>query len=134
MLRGASKDVLNEIERNLHDALGVTRNVMLNPKLVPGGGAVEMEIACRLQEYSNTVEGVMQWPFKALASAIEVIPRTLAQNCGADVVRTMTELRARHASATAVTDGGLYQGIDGNIGKIVDMRTANIWDPISVKL
>lgn len=52
MLRGASKDVLNEIERNLHDALGVARNVMLNPKLVPGGGAVEMELACRLQEYS----------------------------------------------------------------------------------
>ncbi len=101
MLRGASKDVLNEIERNLHDALGVTRNVMLNPKLVPGGGAVEMELACRLQEYSNTVESVMQWPFKALASAIEVIPRTLAQNCGADVVRMMTELRARHASSTA---------------------------------
>jgi len=74
LLRGASKDVLNEIERNLHDALGVTRNVMLNPKLVPGGGAVEMELACRLQEYSNTVEGVQQWPFKALASAIEVIP------------------------------------------------------------
>ena len=50
MLRGASKDVLNEIERNLHDALGVTRNVMLNPELVPGGGAIEMELACRLME------------------------------------------------------------------------------------
>jgi T-complex protein 1 subunit gamma len=134
MLRGASKDVLNEIERNLHDALGVTRNVMLNPKLVPGGGAIEMELACRLMEYSNNIEGAQQWPFKALASALEVIPRTLAQNCGADVVRIMTELRAKHASSTAKEDGGLYQGIDGNIGKIVDMRTSNIWDPISVKL
>lgn len=134
MLRGASKDVLNEIERNLHDALGVTRNVMINPKLVPGGGAVEMELACRLMEYSNNIEGVQQWPFKALASALEVIPRTLAQNCGADVVRIMTDLRARHASTTAKEDGGLYQGIDGNIGKIVDMRTSKIWDPISVKL
>ena len=46
----------------------------------------------------------------------------------------MTDLRARHSSATAKEDGGLYQGIDGNIGKIVDMRTAAIWDPISVKL
>ena len=98
LLRGASKDVLNEIERNLHDALGVARNVMLNPKLVPGGGAVEMELACRLQEYSQKIEGSQQWPFKALASALEVIPRTLAQNCGADVVRTMTELRAKHAT------------------------------------
>lgn len=58
LLRGASKDVLNEIERNLHDALGVTRNVLLNPKLVPGGGALEMQIACRLNELSTKVEGV----------------------------------------------------------------------------
>jgi T-complex protein 1 subunit gamma len=131
MLRGASKDVLNEIERNLHDALGVARNVMLNPKLVPGGGAVEMELSCRLMEYSQGIEGTMQWPFKALASALEVIPRTLATNCGADVVRTMTELRSKHA--TGGTDGHHF-GIDGNLGKITDMRTANIWDPISVKL
>ena len=78
LLRGASKDVLNEIERNLHDALGVARNVMINPKLVPGGGAVEMELACRLTEFSHQIEGTQQWPFKALASALEVIPRTLA--------------------------------------------------------
>jgi len=129
LLRGASKDVLNEIERNLHDALGVARNVMINPKLVPGGGAVEMELACRLTEYSNQIEGTMQWPFKALASALEVIPRTLAQNCGADVVRVMTELRAKH-----MTPDGLAYGIDGNAGKIADMRSANIWDPVSVKL
>lgn len=50
ILRGASKDVLNEIERNLQDALGVCRNVFLNPKVVPGGGALEMELACRLME------------------------------------------------------------------------------------
>ena len=53
LLRGASKDVLNELERNLHDALGVARNVVLNPKLVPGGGALEMELACRMAERAN---------------------------------------------------------------------------------
>ena len=131
LLRGASKDVLNEIERNLQDALGVARNVMLNPKLVPGGGAVEMELACRLNDYSQKIEGVMQWPFKALANALEVIPRTLAQNCGADVVRIITELRAKHAQGTPE---GTTQGIDGNAGKIADMNVANVWDPISVKL
>jgi len=78
ILRGASKDVLNEIERNLHDAMGVARNVLQNPKLVPGGGALEMEISCRLTELATKVEGVHQWPYKALASAFEVIPRTLA--------------------------------------------------------
>lgn len=58
VLRGASKDVLNEIERNLHDALGVARNVVINPKLLPGGGAIEMELACRLLEKAQTVEGI----------------------------------------------------------------------------
>jgi T-complex protein 1 subunit gamma len=58
ILRGASKDVLNEIERNLNDALGVARNVMLNPKLVPGGGALEMELACRLMEKASQVESL----------------------------------------------------------------------------
>jgi T-complex protein 1 subunit gamma len=58
ILRGASKDVLNEIERNLQDALSVARNVMVNPKLVPGGGAVEMELSCRLLEHASKIEGV----------------------------------------------------------------------------
>lgn len=130
ILRGASKDVLNEIERNLHDAMGVARNVVLNPKLVPGGGALEMELASRMMEKANTVEGIQQWPYKALASALEVIPRTLAQNCGADVVRCLTELRAKHSSS----DGeGINWGINGDTGKIGDMSAANIWDPVSVK-
>jgi T-complex protein 1 subunit gamma len=131
ILRGASKDVLNEIERNLQDALGVARNVVVDPKLAPGGGALEMELACRLHEIAAKVEGAQQWPFKALAGAFEVIPRTLAQNCGADVVRTLTELRAKHAPA----DGsGKMWGINGNTGKIEDMEVADIWDPVSVKV
>lgn len=131
VLRGASKDVLNEIERNLHDALGVARNVLNNPKLVPGGGALEMELACRLNEKAMTVEGIMQWPYKALASALEVIPRTLAQNCGGEVVRMLTELRAKHN----MKDGaGLMFGINGNTAKIENMEEAQIWDPASVKL
>lgn len=131
ILRGASKDVLNEIERNLQDALGVARNVVINPSLAPGGGALEMELASRLHEMAAKVEGPQQWPFKALAGAFEVIPRTLAQNCGADVVRTLTELRAKHSAA----DGsGKMWGINGNSGKIEDMSVADIWDPVSVKV
>lgn len=130
LLRGASKDVLNEIERNLHDALGVARNVVVNPRLCPGGGALEMELASRLMEKAQQVEGIHQWPYKALASAFEVIPRTLAQNCGADVVRVLTELRAKHSAS----DGsGLMFGINGNTGKIDNMQEAEIWDPVSVK-
>ena len=56
LLRGASKDVLNEIERNLQDALGVARNVVVSPQLAPGGGALEMELACRLTERASSIE------------------------------------------------------------------------------
>jgi len=57
ILRGGSKDVLNEMERNLQDALSVAKNVSMNPRLLPGGGAVEMEISARLEDYSKTLKG-----------------------------------------------------------------------------
>jgi T-complex protein 1 subunit gamma len=95
LLRGASKDVLNEIERNLQDALCVARNLLIDPRLVPGGGATEMSISHALSEKAKSVEGVMQWPYRAAALGFEVIPRTLAQNCGAKVVRLLTELRVK---------------------------------------
>jgi len=129
LLRGASKDVLNEIERNLQDAMQVARSVILNPRLVPGGGALEMELAHRLIEHSKKIEGLQQWPFKAIATALEVIPRTLAQNCGANVVRVMTELRAKHSK-----DDGFWYGIDGNKGVIANMKEIDVWDPVAVKL
>ncbi|CAI2364205.1 unnamed protein product [Moneuplotes crassus] len=129
LLRGASKDVLNEIERNLQDAMQVARSVIINPKLVPGGGALEMELANRLIKHSKEVEGLQQWPFKALATALEVIPRTLAQNCGGNVVRLMTELRAKHSK-----EDGIWYGIDGNKGTIANMKEIDIWDPVAVKL
>ena len=129
ILRGASKDVLNEIERNLQDAMQVARSVIINPKLVPGGGALEMELSHRLNEYAKKIEGLQQWPFKALAASLEVIPRTLAQNCGANVVRVMTELRSKHSK-----DEGMWYGIDGNAGVISNMKELNIWDPVAVKI
>ena len=88
-----------------------------------------MELSVRLNKLAQTVEGIHQWPYKALASAFEVIPRTLAQNCGGNVVRMLTELRAMHASGE-----GLMMGINGNTATIENMDTATIWDPCAVKL
>ena len=64
LLRGASKDILNEVERNLQDAIHVARNIYLKPKLVPGGGAVEMEVSHLLTEKSKSLKGVIQWPYR----------------------------------------------------------------------
>ncbi|KAI5696083.1 hypothetical protein M8J76_013411 [Diaphorina citri] len=128
LLRGASKDLLNETERNLQDALHVARNIMLEPKLVPGGGAVEMAVSHALMEKSKSMEGVAQWPYRAVAAALEIIPRTLAQNCGANTIRTLTALRAKHAA------GETTFGINGETGDLVDMKTLGIWEPLTVKL
>merc|ERR1719415_240293 len=67
LLRGASKDILNEVERNLQDAIHVARNIFQDPFIVPGGGATEMEVSHLLNEKSKNLKGVVQWPYRALA-------------------------------------------------------------------
>lgn len=138
VLRGGSKDVLNEVERNLQDALQVARNIALDPRVLPGGGALEMNIARALADYAKTVDGVEQWPLRSAATAFEVIPRTLAENCGSDVVRLMTTLRATHAAAQAQGEVS-FVGINGNDGSLIDMTDPGkqddaVWDPFVVKV
>jgi hypothetical protein len=58
--------------RASQDAMCVARNVALDPKLVPGGGAVEMAVAAALTEKSKSISGVHQWPYRAVAQALEV--------------------------------------------------------------
>ncbi|KXZ47618.1 hypothetical protein GPECTOR_34g777 [Gonium pectorale] len=128
LLRGATKDILNEVERNLTDAMGVARNISLDPRLVPGGGACEMAVSRGLTDRAALVEGVEQWPYKAVGVAMEVIPRTLAQNCGANVIRTLTKLRAKHAE-----EPGCSWGIDGEKGEVKDMKALGVWEPYQVK-
>jgi len=64
-----------------------------------------------------------------LAKALEVIPRTLSQNCGANTIRTLTELRAKHTQ-----ENGKTFGVNGTSGKITDMNELGVWEPLSVKL
>jgi len=130
LLRGASKDILNEVERNLQDALNVARNLYVDPALVPGGGATEMEVAHLLTQKAKSISGVTQWPYKAVATALEIIPRTLAQNCGANTIRSLTALRAKHAHE----ESHINWGINGETGNLEDMCALGIWEPLSVKL
>jgi len=131
LLRGASKDVLGEIERNLQDAMHVTRNILLEPAVVPGGGAVEMAVGKLLNDKSKSLTGLKQGPYKAIARALEVVPRTLIQNCGGDTIRTLTALRAKHA--TTSEDNKTF-GVNGETGKVTDMKELGVWEPLVVKL
>ncbi|KAI9506245.1 T-complex protein 1 subunit gamma [Coemansia spiralis] len=129
LLRGPGKDTLNEIDRNLQDAMCVARNVLFNPYLCPGGGATEMALSVQLaQRAKSDIDGVEQWPYAGVAEAMEVIPRTLIQNGGGNAIRTLTELRAKHAA------GQTTWGVDGEKGVPVDMNEYGVWEPLAVKL
>ncbi|CAD5210572.1 unnamed protein product [Bursaphelenchus okinawaensis] len=130
LLRGPSKDIINEVDRNLQDAVACVRNILLNPRIVPGAGALEMALSHALNEQSKSIEGVQQWPYKAIARALEVIPRTLVQNCGGSTIRELTALRAKHAQSP---DNWTY-GINGETGNIVDVNELKIWDSLTVRL
>merc|ERR1711988_1829085 len=128
LLRGGTRDTQYEIARNLNDAMQVARNVVCNPKLLPGGGATEMAVAHALKLKAAEIEGVASIPYSAVAEALEIIPQTLAENCGANVTRVVTALRAKHANK----EGNTW-GIDGNKGTLADMAEVGVWEPFVVK-
>lgn len=88
-----------------------------------------MAVAVGLERRAKSVEGVAQWPYRAVAEAMEVIPRTLIQNSGNSPIKVLTELRAKHAEGAS----GSTWGIDGDLGKVVDMKKYGVWEPRAVK-
>jgi len=128
LLRGGTRDTQYETARNLNDAMQVARNVLANPKLLPGGGATEMAVAQALKKKSLQIEGVASIPYRAVGEAMEIIPQTLADNCGGNVIRVVTALRAKHAN-----NEGHTWGIDGHKGTVADMATLGVWEPYVVK-
>jgi len=126
IVRGSNKLVLGEAERSLHDALCVVRCLVKNRALIAGGGAPEIEMALQLAAYSQTLEGVDAYCFRAYAEALEVIPSTLAENAGLNPIATVTELRSRHAQ------GEKNAGINIRKGAITDILAENVVQPLLV--
>jgi len=128
LLRGANDMVLDEAERSLNDALHVLRNVLRKPMIVPGGGAVEVELAMRLRKFAESLGGKEQLAVEAYADALEEIPMILAESAGLDALQVLMDLRKLHA------EGKVYAGIDALEGKIREnMIEANVIEPILVK-
>lgn len=128
LLRGGTRDTQYETARNLNDAMQVARNVIANPKLLPGGGATEMAVAQALKKKASSIESIAAIPYEAVSEALEIIPQTLANNCGGNVIRVVTALRAKHAN-----NEGSTWGIDGHKGTLADMATIGVWEPYMVK-
>ncbi|ALL01695.1 thermosome alpha subunit [Pyrodictium delaneyi] len=128
LIRGANDMVLDEAERSLNDALHVLRNVLRKPMIVPGGGAVEVELALRLRKFAESLGGKEQLAVEAYADALEEIPMILAESAGMDALQALMDLRRLHA------EGKTFAGIDAINAKIEeDMTKINVIEPILVK-
>ena len=129
LVRGGSEHVVDEIDRNLADAIGVVSLVFQDGKIVTGGGATEIELALKLRKYAPRVGGREQMAIEAFAKAIEVVPITLAENAGLDVIDTLMGLRKAHTKKGR----NQHAGLDAYTGKVVNMRSRNVVEPLRVK-
>ncbi|MEM3851595.1 MAG: thermosome subunit beta [Methanomassiliicoccales archaeon] len=128
LLRGGTEQSVNDYERAFNDAIHVVALVVEDGKVVPGGGAAEIEISMRLRKYSAEIGGREQLAVDAYATSLEYIPRTLAENAGKDPVDTLIDLKSRHSK-----EAGRYDGISSDDGKIKDMVKAKVLEPLRVK-
>ncbi|VVB88631.1 Thermosome subunit [uncultured archaeon] len=127
LIRGGTEHVLDSTERALEDALRVVGVAIEDEKLVAGAGSPEIELALRLNEYASTLSGREQLAVTKFAAAMEVIPRTLAENAGLDPINMIAELKNQHEGGNK--DGGL------NVfeGKVENMWEKGVIEPLRVK-
>ncbi|HLC09955.1 MAG TPA: thermosome subunit beta [Nitrosopumilaceae archaeon] len=127
LLRGGSQRVVDEVDRSLHDALMVVKDVIEKPAVVAGGGAPEEYLASGLKDWADRFEGREQLAIKKFAEALEIIPLTIAENAGMDPIDTMVTLRAKQSQ------GKKWTGIDARNTRIADMYLLDIIEPVAVK-
>ena len=127
LIRGGSQRVVDEVDRSIHDALMVVKDVVEKPSIVAGGGSPEAYLAAELNEWSSNSEGREQLAMKQYAEALESIPLTIAENAGMDPIDTIITLRANQSGGKETV------GINAKEGKIGDMFSLDIVEPLAVK-
>jgi len=127
LIRGGTEHVVDEIERAVKDGLGDVAAVLKNPKVVAGGGAVEIELSKKLKQFSQTLTGREQLAVEKYASSLEIIPKTLAENAGLDPLNVLTELKVSHDSENKNFGLNLFSG------KIEDTINNGIIEPLKIK-
>ncbi|MGI0064034.1 MAG: thermosome subunit beta [Nitrosopumilaceae archaeon] len=127
LLRAGSQRVVDEVERSIHDAIMVVRDVMELPSIVAGGGAPETYTASKLRSWSKSLEGREQLAVEKFADALETIPLTLSENAGMDPIDTLATLRSKQSK------GEKWTGIDVMKGHVGNMKSSDIIEPLAVK-
>nr|WP_205254242.1 thermosome subunit beta [Haloarcula sp. JP-Z28] len=127
LLRGSTDHVVDELERGVTDALDVVASTVANGSVLGGGGAPEVEVARRLRDYADSVEGREQLAIESFADALEIIPRTLAENAGLDSIDTLVDLRAAHE------DGDVSAGLNVFSGDVENTLDTGVVEPAHAK-
>jgi len=127
IIHGGTEHVVDEVERAAHDALRVVSVAIEDKKLVVGGGSSEIEVALQLRRFASTIGGRDQLAIEAFADALEIIPRTLAENAGLNTIDSLVSLRSKHEK------GEKNAGLDVYSGNVVDMQRAGVLEPLRVK-
>jgi len=134
VLRGATQNHLDDLERAVDDGVASLKALLKDPRLVPGAGATELALARRVDTYGAGLRGLAQHAVRRFASALEVIPRTLAENAhgGAEGNEIVARLLAKHEKASGESWGvDVEAETDGTINaaerNIVDSLAAKAW-------
>ncbi len=127
LIHGGTEHVIDEVERALQDGLGDVACALKSGLVVQGGGAIEIELAKRLREFSQGLSGREQLAVEEFASALEFIPATLAENAGLDPIDVLTELKSRHDA------GERYAGLNLFTNKVENVLEAKIIEPLKIK-
>lgn len=128
LIRASNDLILGETDRSLHDALCVVRSIVKKPRMIPGGGAPEMELSFQLSQWARTLGGLDQICVRRYAEALEVIPYTLSENAGLSPIKMVTALRHAHAN------GEKYAGINVRKGTITNMHDEQVVQPLLVSV
>jgi thermosome len=126
LLRGGTEHIVDEMDRSLHDALSVVGVAIEDGRISAGGGASAIEIALQLRDYAATIGGREQMAIDDFANAIEIIPKTLAENAGLDSINAILDLRQAHKK------GQKHAGLNVHTGKVVNMMDAEVIEPLRV--
>jgi T-complex protein 1 subunit theta len=138
VLRASTTSVLNDLERAVDDGVQAVAQAAKDGRFVYGGGAVEMALSVALQQEAEKVPGLEQYALAAFGKALEVIPRTLAENAGWDSTRVLADLQSAHASVAegTICDVGVdidRLGDDQGSGTI-SMKEKAIYDLLNTKM
>ncbi len=127
LVKGGTEHIVAEAKRAMTDALGDVAAALKNGLVVAGAGATETELSQQLRKYAESLSGREQLAVRAFADALEIIPRTLAENAGLDPIDILTELKASHEKKQK------WAGVDVFTGKIVDSWAAGVIEPLKIK-